>query len=122
VSQLDLGEWLWSNMASSWMVSRFRTAWLSQNLDLLVLRLLRESAMSEWQVLSRLHAMYGLEPSAREFARLEKRLVRDGFMVLETSDGDEKLRITPFGLDLLRRVEDEYRKVVGDLVRLPGSR
>jgi len=59
------------------MLSRFRSAWLSENVPLLVLRLLNESALSEFEMLSRLHARYGLTPNSREFGRLKRTLLRE---------------------------------------------
>lgn len=108
-------------MVSSWVVSRFRTAWLSQNLAMLVLKLLRESSLSEWEVLSRLHARYGLSPSAREFGRLEKELLVDGFACLESGTGGSRLQITTTGCSLLRRLEREERDVAKNIVQAHGG-
>jgi hypothetical protein len=99
-------------MVSSWMLQRSRSAWLSANLPLLVLRLLRESSLSEWEVLSRLHSRYGLSPSAHEFGRLEKSLLGEGYARLDPWPGGDKLGITSEGLGLLRRLEEEHREVV----------
>ena len=104
------------------MVSRFRSAWLSQNLALLVLRLLRESTLTEWDILSRLHSRYGLGPSAHEFERLEKELIRGGYATLEASAGGSRLHITTTGLGLLVKLEDEYHIIVGDVTRPHGTR
>src|ERR1017187_4359125 len=99
-------------MVSSWMLARFRSAWLSQNLALLVLRLLTESALSEWEILSSLHTRYGLSPNAREFARLERGLLAQGYANLEAGNGGKRLQITAAGLRVLRRLEEEHRTVV----------
>ena len=108
-------------MVSSWVLSRFRSAWLSRNLALLVLGLLRESALSEWEVLARLHSLYGLDPSAREFGRLKKELVGEGYATLEKGLGN-RLQITTAGLKLLRRLEEEHRALATDIGRARGSR
>jgi hypothetical protein len=108
-------------MVSSWMLSRFRSAWLSQNLVLLVLRLLRDSSLSEWEILSSLHSRYGLIPSAREFGRLEKELLGGGYAVLEDGKDGGKLRITSTGMSALRRMEEEYRMVVSNIVQSRGG-
>lgn len=104
-------------MANNWTLTRFRSAWLTQNLDLLVLKLLRESTLSEWEILSRLHSRYGLNPTPREFARLERDLTGKGFASFEQASGEEKFEITSRGLTLLSRMEEEYRSVVACAAR-----
>ena len=104
-------------MVSNWVLSRFRTAWLTQNLALLVLRLLRESSLSEWEILARLHARYGLSPSAREFGRLEKELVGEGFASVEPDAAGDRLQITTLGVGILMRLEKEHRSMVSSVMR-----
>jgi len=104
-------------MVSSWMLSRFRSAWLSQNLALLVLRLLRESTLSEWEVLSKLHSRYGFDPTAREFERMEKELVVEGYALVNPGKDGNRLKITIAGLGALRRLEEEHRTVVSSVGR-----
>ena len=104
-------------MVSSWMLSRFRSAWLSQNLVLLVLRLLSESTLTEWEILSILHSRYGLSPNAREFGRLEKELQAHGYASFGTGSDGNKLQITTVGLRVLRRLEEEHRTVVSKVVQ-----
>jgi hypothetical protein len=99
------------------MVSRFRSAWLSQNLVLLVLRLLRESGLSEWEILSALHSRYGLDPTAREFRRLEKELVGGGYALIESGKEGGKLQITGAGVSALHRLEEEYRMIVSNAMQ-----
>jgi hypothetical protein len=108
-------------MVSNWMLSRFRSAWLSQNLVLLVLRLLKESGLSEWEILSALHSRYGLDPTAREFGKLEKELVGGGYVLLESGKDGSKLQITGAGINALRRLEEEYRMVVSNAVQSRGG-
>jgi hypothetical protein len=108
-------------MVSNWMVSRFRSAWLSQNLVLLVLRLLKESGLTEWEILSALHSRYGLDPTAREFGKLEKELVGGGYTLLEPCKEGSKLQITGAGVSALRRLEEEYRMVVSNAGQGQGS-
>jgi hypothetical protein len=104
-------------MVSSWILSRFRTAWLSENLALLVLRLLKRSTLSEWEILSSLHSRYGLNPSAREFQRLEKTLVGEGYASVDAGKHGGKLKITTAGLGALRRLEEEHRTVVSNAMQ-----
>ncbi len=104
-------------MVSSWMLSRFRSAWLSHNLALLVLRLLRGSALSEWEILSALHTRYGLNPTAREFERIEKELVGEGFALVNPGKNGSRLKITTAGLGALRRLEEEHQTVVSNVLQ-----
>jgi len=94
---------------------RFRAAWLSENMPLLVLRLLRHSALSELEILSRLQTTHGLSPSSCEFATLEDGLLGDGFVIVESGVGGNRLGITAAGIGLLRRLEDEYRDIVSGI-------
>lgn len=103
-------------MVSSWMVTRFRSSWISQNLALLVLRLLSESTRSEWELLSSIHAKYGVAPSARELGTLERELLRDGYAALEPGAGG-RLSVTHRGLRLLGRLEEEHLALVADTIR-----
>ncbi|MDA4115557.1 MAG: hypothetical protein OK442_03245 [Thaumarchaeota archaeon] len=104
-------------MVSSWMLSRFRSAWLSENLALLVLRLLKGSTLSEWEILSSLHSRYGLNPSTREFHRLEKTLVGEGYAHFDSGKRGNKLKITTAGLGALRRMEEEHQTVVSNAMQ-----
>jgi hypothetical protein len=103
------------------MLSRFRSAWLSQNLVLIVLRLLTESSLTEWEILSILHSRYGLDPTAREFGRLGKELVGGGYALLESGNEGGKLQITSAGISALRRLEEEYLMVVANAVQSQGG-
>jgi hypothetical protein len=109
-------------MDSSWMLSRFRSAWLSRNMVLLVLRLLRGSTLSEWDILSALHSRYGLNPTAREFERLERELVGEGYALLDFGKEGNRLKITVAGMGALRRLEEEHKALVSDLLRSQGGR
>jgi len=104
-------------MVSSWMLSRFRSAWLSANLALLVLRLLKGTTLSEWEILSSLHSRYGLNPSAREFQRLENTLLGEGYALVDAGKHGNKLKITTAGLGALRRLEEEHQTVVSNAAR-----
>jgi len=103
------------------MLSRFRSAWLSQNLALIVLRLLRGSTLSEWEILSALHSRYGLNPTAHEFERLEKELVGEGYALVDPGIWGSKLKITTAGLGALRRLEEEHRTLVSSVMRSQGG-
>jgi hypothetical protein len=102
------------------MSQRFRSAWLSENMPMLVLRLLRDTSLTEWEILSRLHSRYGLTPSSREFGRLEKSLLGKGFVSLESETSRDKLRITNEGVGLLVRLEKEYADIVSNIAHAKG--
>jgi len=104
-------------LESNWMMSRFRTAWLSENLPLFVLRLLRDTAMSEFEVLSRLHARYAMTPNSREFGCLKRAFMREGYARLEPGPEGDVLVVTASGVRLLRLLEDEHRAVVSNIIR-----
>ncbi len=108
-------------LASSWMLQRFRSAWLTENMPMLVLRLLREASLTEWEILSLLHSRYGLTPSTREFARLEKGILAKGYASIEAEAGGDKLRITAEGITLLLRLEKEYRQIVENIAHSQGA-
>lgn len=109
-------------MVSEWMLQKFRSAWLSANLPLLVLRLLRVSTSSEWEILSFLNERYGLNPSAQEFQRLERSLLGNGYVSLDPHPGGGRMRITTEGLGLLAMLEEQHRGVVaGASGSSPGS-
>jgi CTP-dependent riboflavin kinase len=91
-------------------------------LALLVLRLLNESTLSEWEILSSLHGRYGLNPNAREFGRLEKELLAQGYASVQVNDTGNTMRITASGRDVLQKLEREHREVVSKAMQLqPNS-
>ena len=94
------------------MLHRFRTAFLRENLMLIVLGLLRESELGEWEILNLLHSRYASTPSAREFRRLSESMVSGGYVDLEWVGKTRKMRITNAGIELLQRLEQEYRAIV----------
>lgn len=99
-------------MSSSWVVHRFRRAFLQENLMLVTLRLLKSSETSEWEVLDSIYSRYRLAPDAREFRKVLDALVSGGYARAEPGYEVGRLRITKTGLKLLRRLEDEYRAIV----------
>ncbi|MDA4118769.1 MAG: hypothetical protein OK455_10570 [Thaumarchaeota archaeon] len=74
--------------------------------------------MNEFEILSHLHLRYGLTPSNQEFGRLKKVLLTEGYAKMERSSGNNELQITTAGIKLLRLLEEEYREVVSNVVRL----
>lgn len=99
-------------MSSSWVVHRFRLAFLQENLMLITLRLLRRSEMSEWEALDSIYSRYRLTPDAKEFKKVLDVLVSGGYVSSEPADDVRELRITRTGVKLLHALEEEYRAIV----------
>lgn len=97
------------------MLHRLRSAFLRENMLLIVLRLLREEDLSEWEILNMLHSQYGLTASHREFRRLYGLMTDGGYATVEPAGGGRRLRMTPAGANLLRRLEKEYLAIVSRL-------
>jgi predicted transcriptional regulator len=99
-------------MPPSWMLHRFRSDFLLENLLLLVLRLISEFERSEWEVLDQLHLRYACTPSAKEFRRVCELLETGGYVTATSTGTTRKLKVTSEGRKLLRCLEEEYRAVV----------
>jgi hypothetical protein len=99
-------------MSSSWVIHRFRLAFLQENLVLITLRLLRSSELSEWEALDSIYSRYRLAPDAKEFRKVLDVLVSGGYVSSEPADELRKLRITRAGMKLLHALEEEYRAIV----------
>jgi hypothetical protein len=102
------------------MLHRFRSAFFHENLLLIVLGLLSESELSEWEILSSLFAKYESTPNDKEFRRLVESIVNGGYASFEGKVGNRKLRLNKRGITLLRRLKEEYRSVVSKTVRYQG--
>lgn len=102
-------------MPSTWVLHRFRSAFLHENLTLFVLKLIEDSEKGEWDVLNSLYSQYKLTPNAREFRRLLESLVNGGYASFESTEGTRKLRITKTGTKLLSSLEGEYRAIVSNV-------
>lgn len=97
------------------MLHRLRSSFLRENMLLIVLRLLREEDLSEWEILNLLHSQYGLTASPREFRRLCALMSNGGYATVEPVGTGRRLRMTPAGANLLRRLEKEYLAIVSGL-------
>lgn len=102
-------------MTSSWVIQRFRRAFLYQNLLLITLRLLSDSELSEWEVLDSLYSRYRLALDAKDFRKMVDVLVNGGFASYDEADQVGKLRITGTGVRLLHGLEDEYRAITSSI-------
>jgi hypothetical protein len=102
-------------LPATWLIHRFRSALFHENLLLIVLGLLKDSELSEWEVQSLLYSRYRLTPAAKEFRKLVDLLVSEGFVTLEAARGTQKLRMTSAGMKLLRSLESEYRAIVSNI-------
>ena len=95
-------------MSSVWLFQRFRSEWVSANLSLIVLRALRRSSMTEWEVLAAIHAAYGFSPRRVDFGNLKSGLVQGGFVRISTEGHARRIEMTKTGGYLLDRLEAEY--------------
>ncbi len=113
-------------MSSSWISQRFRSAWLSANLPLIVLRTIRESGMSEWEIFASLHRRLGIVPDPRDFHRVRRALLGEGYVLLEQESGDRRMMITEEGFHLLSLLEREHWAMAAEVDcssgRAPGRR
>ena len=105
---------------STWMVQRLRSAFLRENTLLIVLRLLRDTGLSEWEILEILHSRYGSVPTAKEFRKLCELMVRGGYAEIEAGEAARRLQITRSGVKLLSRLEDEYQSMLSELAAPSG--
>ena len=94
------------------MLQRFRTAFLRENLVLLVLSTLKDHDRTEWEILDGLHSRYGFTPTVRDFRRTVNLLMNGGFATAEPSQNGGAMTITEGGLRLLQRLEAEYRDIL----------
>ena len=99
-------------MSARWVIRGFRRAFLEENAILLILRLLRDSELSEWEVLDSLYSRYRLAPERNDFHLLLHSLVDGGFARYEEAEDSGRLNITRAGVELLHALEDEYRAVM----------
>jgi DNA-binding PadR family transcriptional regulator len=102
-------------MAATWVTHRLRTALVHGNLMLIVLGLLADSELSEWELMNELFTRCASLPTSKEFRRLVDELVEGGYTSAAVEGGTRKLRITSHGRTLLRRLQDEYREVASSL-------
>ena len=93
---------------------------VSANLPLLVLRLIRDSSLNEWEILATLHKSFVIDPNARGLDLLKRTLLTGGYATTELGGGDAKLRITTKGMGLLERIELENLAFVSRLT-LPSE-
>ena len=94
------------------MLQRFRTAFLRENLVLLVLLTLKDHDRTEWEILDGLHNRYGFTPTVRDFRRTVNMLMQGGFAIAEPLQSGGAMVITEGGLRLLQRLEAEYREIL----------
>jgi hypothetical protein len=85
---------------------------LRENLLLVVLRLLKESQLSEWEILDLLYSRYESTPSVKEFRKLTETLVEGGYASFIWENRTDKLQVSEAGITLLRRLEEEYDSII----------
>ncbi len=104
---------------STWMQYKIRSRWFEGNLPLLILRLLRESPLGEWEILDSLFHSLRLQPNERELERLIKSFVRLGYLQVVRGRREPRLRINKAGLKLLSELEREQSAILREFN--PGS-
>ena len=104
---------------STWMQYKIRARWFQGNLPLIILKLLRESPLGEWEILDSLYHSLRLAPNEREFERLIKSFVRLGYLQVVFWRKEPRLRINKAGLKLLSELEREQYAILRELN--PGS-
>jgi|SRR5271170_3623642 len=102
-------------MPSSWVIHRFRRAFLREQILLITLRLLRDSQRSEWEVLDSLYSRYRLAPDPKDFRKLVDSLVNGGFASCGEVGDVRRLTITRAGVKLLHGLEEEYLAVMSSI-------
>ena len=102
-------------MATNWMLYRIRSRWLNGNLPLLVLGLLREADLCDWEILDSLYRRYGMTPETREFQNLLNSLVRQGYVEVRRSKDTYRLRVRESGMKLLSEFERVYETFARNL-------
>jgi hypothetical protein len=102
-------------LPTTWMLHRFRSAFLRENLLFLVIRLLKDADLSEWEILNLLYSRYETSPGAKEFRKLLETLVSEGYASLEPAGKTRRLRLDVRGTRLLRGIEEEYRSIISGI-------
>jgi hypothetical protein len=77
--------------------------------------MLKDSELSEWEVLSQLYSRYRLTPGAKEFRKVVDSLVVGGYANFEPMEGGRKLRVTKVGVKLFQRLDGEYQAIVSNI-------
>ena len=97
---------------TTWMQYRIRTKWLEGNLLLILLKLLREGPLAQWEILDSLYHSFGLSPDERIFGELVQFLVSQGYLWIPAEGEVHQLQISRDGLKLLSEIEREYKAIV----------
>ena len=104
---------------STWMQYKIRSKWFEGNLPLIILRLLREMPLGEWEILDSLYHTLRLAPNEREFEKIIKSFVRLGYLQVVSWRREPRLRINKAGLRLLSELEREHNAILRELI--PGT-
>jgi DNA-binding PadR family transcriptional regulator len=99
-------------MTTTWVTERFRSVLFHENLLLIVLSLLKDSELGEWELWSLLHSRYDTTPTTRDFRKTLDMLINDGYASSRWESNTRKLRLSETGLVLHRRLEAEYRAII----------
>jgi DNA-binding PadR family transcriptional regulator len=102
-------------MTTTWVIDRFRSVLFHENLLLIVLSLLKDSELGEWEIWSLLHSRYGTTPTAGDFRRILDTLTNGGYASSRWEGSTRKLRLNETGLLLHRRLDAEYRAIISSI-------
>src|ERR1700733_15068076 len=105
---------------TTWVIDRFRSVLFHENLLLIVLSLLKDSELGEWEIWSLLRSRYGTTLAgttlaAREFRKIVDTLIDGGYASSRWEGTTHKLRLNETGLVLHRRLEAEYQAIISSI-------
>jgi DNA-binding PadR family transcriptional regulator len=100
---------------TTWVTDRFRSVLFHENMLLIVLSLLKDSELGEWEIWSLLRSRYGTTLAAREFRKILDTLIDEGYASSRWEGPTRKLRLNETGLVLHRRLEAEYQAIISSI-------
>ena len=87
-----------------------------------VLRLLKQTDLSEWQIMDSLYRLFGTAPDWKAFRTSLELLTSQGFLEVKNGGEARQLRVSKAGIKLLSALEKEYDAIVlkvGESHQLP---
>lgn len=78
---------------------------LKGSLQLVILHMLAERPMANWELLDEIYTISGMLPEEIKFKRTVQLLVDEGFITVSTWDSRPSMSLTPLGAALLARLE-----------------
>jgi hypothetical protein len=99
-------------LTTIWVIDKFRSLLFHENLLLIVLSMLKDCELSEWEIWRLLHSRYGTTPTAREFQKIIDIITDGAYAKCRWEGSIRKLQLSEAGLVLQRRLEEEYRAII----------